>query len=387
MGVDRSLLERAAVLKGELVAFGEQSPRMAKHLRRELDRRLVEHDVAVQDELINTVDRFLLQRRLPDGRTPLAHFCEARRDLSAADRGLLNGWHDVVEGIFEVERRADGDGAVETHNVIDEMTYRIVSNVGPAMLTGARRREFLLARVVPLGDGHWMLSGTCSILPRAARPRLLRAAAQQAMSQPELALRNPDKLAHAWQLQHYDRELFIAHFGADTVVIDGSDLRRRWSEYWQWRRRQPATPGGQATGRGNVTSDDVDFDLAEALHDAASVGIIYDETEGPTFLAEFARVQAAFATPRLACEATHRRAVRHYLHDDSVTTLPFRRLAEPDPERASQVLAYVLNKPKFRWDRDGEALLRKHKPHCFQTPPLPSIVPLGEPLARALRVA
>jgi len=43
-----------------------------------------------------------------------------------------------------------------------------------------------------------------------------------------------------------------------------------------------------------------------------------------------------------------------------------------------------LDKPGFSWERDGGALLRKHKPWCFGAEPLPAVTPLSSELAGAL---
>lgn len=50
-----------------------------------------------EEALINFLDRFLLQHRLPDGRTVVERFVRARGDLPAAERDMLLGWRDVVE--------------------------------------------------------------------------------------------------------------------------------------------------------------------------------------------------------------------------------------------------------------------------------------------------
>jgi len=43
-----------------------------------------------------------------------------------------------------------------------------------------------------------------------------------------------------------------------------------------------------------------------------------------------------------------------------------------------------MKKPSFSWERDGEALLRKHKPWCFGAEPQPPVTPLSSELAKAL---
>ncbi len=59
-------------------------------------------------DAIGTIDRFALKYRLPDGQTVVDRFVASRPDLTAADREMLLGWRDPVEGIFEI-RGQDGD--------------------------------------------------------------------------------------------------------------------------------------------------------------------------------------------------------------------------------------------------------------------------------------
>jgi hypothetical protein len=47
----------------------------------------------------------------------------------------------------------------------------------------------------------------------------------------------------------------------------------------------------------------------------------------------------------------------------------------------------LLEKPGFSWERDGEALLREHKPRCFEPRSYPPVTPLSSELADALRPA
>jgi hypothetical protein len=67
--------------------------------------------------------------------------------------------------------------------------------------------------------------------------------------------------------------------------------------------------------------------------------------------------------------------------------LPFRRLAGANTARASQLFQRLLEKPGFSWERDGEALLREHKPRCFEPRSYPPVTPLSSELADGLRPA
>ena len=63
---------------------------------------------------------------------------------------MLLGWRDVLEGLFEIGMR-DGP-ALRVVNLIDEMAYRVRSNVGPSVFDAMRRGDFMAARLVPIGD-------------------------------------------------------------------------------------------------------------------------------------------------------------------------------------------------------------------------------------------
>lgn len=204
------LVRRSGDLKGELVTFA-QSSRWSKHLTKALRKQFGETVVADEHELTNFIDRFALQHRLPDGHTVVEHFVAARPDLATREQDMLLGWRDVVEGIFEIGRR-DGDALVAV-NLIDEMRYRLHSNMGPSTLTRFPRGHFLITRIVPIGD-DWLLSGAQAVLPKAHRKEILRIAAEQAVQHPELIFRNPERLARAWELQRWEQERFIQFFGA-----------------------------------------------------------------------------------------------------------------------------------------------------------------------------
>jgi hypothetical protein len=127
------LIERSAELKGELVAFA-QSARFDRWLTPLLleaagsGRRLDERTA------VRITDHFILSYRLPGGSTVVDRFEAGRKDLTAADREMLLGWRDPVEGIFEVERK-EGD-AVVLLNLVDDLEYRTYSNAGRAAFRG-----------------------------------------------------------------------------------------------------------------------------------------------------------------------------------------------------------------------------------------------------------
>lgn len=377
-GREATLLDRTGDLKGELVDYA-RSPRWSRHLEAAMRKRFGTTDVSDDRELINFLDYFVLQHRLPSRRTLVESFVESSPDLSQTEREMLLSWQDVVEGIFEVRGR-DGD-TISTVNVIDEMPYRLYSNMGQPMLRRFVPKSFVVARVVPLGE-DWLLSGAQSTLPKSAKAEVLRVAAQQTIDNPELAFRNPEKITRGWELQRWERERFIEYFGHDLVKLPGPELAGRMRAFYEWRVALSADSRSakQRKRRKQPPLDEL-TSFPESLTGADQVAVVYDEEEGLSYFSEYGLVEAAFWDPDLATDRRHPRAVLRYLRDDSVSTLPFRRLARRDTEKASRLFQRLLKRPSFSWSRDGDALLRKHKPTCFDREPRPRITPLSERLA------
>jgi cupin superfamily acireductone dioxygenase involved in methionine salvage len=128
MTVSAELVLRSGDRKGELVEFSRRR-RFDRAFREAFACRFGEVDTVDEERFINFLDFFVLQHRLPDGRTVVEHFVAEHPELPEEARAMLLGWRDVVEGIFRVQRR-DRDALV-TVNVVDELTYRVRSNRGP----------------------------------------------------------------------------------------------------------------------------------------------------------------------------------------------------------------------------------------------------------------
>jgi hypothetical protein len=139
------LIERSAELKRDLVDFA-----CGPRLERSLAAAMLEAglDEPEEADAINTIDRFALQYRRADGKTVVDRFVASRPDLDAADREMLLGWRDPVEGIFEI-RGNDGD-AIILLNLIDDLEYRTYSNMGRAVFRRLPRSGFVHARLVPI---------------------------------------------------------------------------------------------------------------------------------------------------------------------------------------------------------------------------------------------
>src|ERR1700692_4401576 len=95
------LIERSADLKRDLVQFA-QSPRFERSLTTALLEAAGPEGELAEGGAIGVIDRFALQHRCPGGQPVVDRFVASRPDLTAADREMLLGWRDPVEGIFEI---------------------------------------------------------------------------------------------------------------------------------------------------------------------------------------------------------------------------------------------------------------------------------------------
>ena len=373
------LLARSGDLKRELVEFAEE-PRYDRAFQEALTAH-GDPDAfkANEEQAIAFIDYFVLQHRLRNGKKIVEQFVASRPDLPEVERDLVLGWRDVVEGVFEVVGR-EGD-AVVVVNLIDELTYRVRSNIGPQTLRPLRRGSFTITRLIPIGD-EWLVSGITACFGKPQRERMCRIAAEFAWQQPELVFRNPDKLARAWEMQRAEHDRFIRFFGADFVVIAGCDLTERMREYFAFARDEvqaDLSAQGESLRFANQPLPEPGY--GPELVDSSAVGVSCDEVEGFGFYAEFGPIEDAFADPDLLGQPRYHQHVSDYLDDDSVSPLPFRKLAERNPARASEVFRQLLCREDFDWEHDGEKLLRQRKPTHFPETRLPRTLPLSERLA------
>ena len=383
-----NLIHRAADLKGELVEFAQSS-----RLARQLEARLLDaedrHGSLDEARAVLTIDHFALQHRLPDGRTVVERFVAQRRPkLSDDEQNMMLGWRDVVEGCFEV-RRNDGD-AVELHNLLDDLVYRVYSNMGSRALTRLRRGMLVICRIVPVHPATdvWLISGTIAALPKSDRRQVAQIAVQQVTAHPELLRRNPALLRRAWERQAEHRREFIAQVGSDLVVLPPHEAQGTLREHYRrLQGKAAANLKGKAAKRALTAGPTPEeIGLPAELLEADSVAVIYDEVEGLNSIGDFGRLDALFADPDLARDRTNLAQLREYLDDESVSPLVIRRLVQRHPDGADPVFRALLRKPGFSWARDGEKLVRRHKKSFFDSEPTPSVSIIGERLSELLGI-
>ncbi|MFB7913734.1 hypothetical protein [Streptomyces sp. NPDC056061] len=375
------LIERSAELKGELVTFA-QSARFDKWLTPLLLEAAGPARQLEEGEAVRITDHFILRYRLPDGSSVLDQFLAGRKDLTTADRGMLLGWRDPVEGVFEVQRK-DGD-AVVLLNLVDDLEYRTYSNVGRAAFRGVLKGGFLHTHLVPVhsADEAWLVSGAMSYYPRSSAIDIAQAALELATSRPELVFRNPAKIEQGWQRMREDRAAFVEFCGNDELVLPPAEAENLLNAYYRHRQDTavPAQPG-RARRRRSPGPDLPLFELPRELAEADTIGVIYDEVDGLNVYADYGMLRDLFAEPALTGRRRHQDLLRTYLREESITPLPVRRLAAAHPETANTVFQKLLRKPGFTWSEHGETLLRRRKPWYYAREPRPGVSVIGDRLS------
>ena len=364
-----ALIERSAELKRDLVDFA-CSPRLQASLAAAMLKAGMEE--VEEADAIGTIDRFALQYRLPDGKTVVDRFVASRPDLDAADREMLLGWRDPVEGIFEI-RGQDGD-AIILLNLLDDLEYRTYSNMGRAVFRRLPRGGFLLARLVPIHPvpGAWLVSGTMSSYPRSSAAKIAQAAMDAATRRPELVFRNPEKIEQGWKQMREDRAAFVEFFGRDELVLPPAEAEERLNAFYRHRQEAAlARKPGRRRPRNLPGVDVPAFEFPPGLADADTVGIIYDETDGLNFYPEYGMLRDLFGNPALAADKRYADTLRGYLRSETIAPLPLERLATAYPGTVDAVFRKILRRRDFTWAEHGEALMRNRKAWYYQHEPRP----------------
>jgi hypothetical protein len=376
------LIERSSELKRDLVDFA-CSPR----LRRSMAAAMREAGLEDLDgaDAINTIDWFALQYHMRDGRSVVDRFVASRPDLDAADREMLLGWRDPVEGIFEI-RSKDRD-AIILLNLIDDLEYRTYSNMGPAAFRPLPRGGFVFARLVPIRPvpDAWLVSGTMSSYPKSGAGYIAKTALKLATKRPALVFRNPDKIEQGWEQMREDRAGFLAFFGGDELVLPPAEAEERLNAYY--RQRQEAALARQPGRRRPPNLPGVDvpaFEFPPGLADAETVGIIFDHVDGLNIYPEYGMLRELFGDPALAADKWYADALRGYLRSETIAPLPLQRLAAAHPDTVDAVFRKILRQPDFIWAKDGEALMRRRKAWYYRSEPRPGVSVIG---ARLIELA
>jgi hypothetical protein len=381
MAPDPELLERTSTLKGELIDFA-----YSRRFRREVEALMAEvlgGKARDESAAAFALDTIVLGQRLSSGKTVLEHFIDRHPSLPEHDRDILAGWKQVHRGIFRVD--GTNEDSLDTYNLVDDLTYRVYSNVGPDFVDQVEIGWYLLARLARI-RGDWIVTG--GVIPYTADQIDLayQAAVRMTQSDPNIVFQNPKLLEIGWEQQRKERAGFIEFFGSDMVTLRRSEFSRRMDAYMRWRTFEQRDDTGKTVADKTMALDGVKpsiprFELPDMSDDVETIGVIYDEFDGLNEFPDFGMVEAVFVDPSLLSEDEHAEAVLEYLESDGIIPLPVRRLGNLYPDNATAIFRELLDEPDFVWERDGEALLRDYKPWYDPAEVFPSVSPIPDSLS------
>jgi hypothetical protein len=256
-------------------------------------------------------------------------------------------YRDPVDGVFEVLN----DG--ELLCLADDLTYQVRLTDRRVLPIGG----FLTGLLEPDPYG-WVLGDVTGTFPAYQAAGVANLALRLLAERPWDAFRNPLLTERGWELQRAERAAFVTRFGSDTLILPPAEASARLEAF----RGEPFAVPSQAR----------------------TVGVIYDDLDGLLVVPELATVQGMFRYPALATDPDHARTLRAYLHDESVTPAPLRRMADRHRETADEVFRAVLGRPEFAWPIHGELLLREYKPRYFLQNPHPAVLVVADRLSQLL---
>lgn len=378
--------KKAGDLKGRLVRFG-QSERFKRIFRKELEKgfgKTIQLDS--EADLINFIDWFILEKKLSDGNTIADKFIQSSPYLSQKEKEMVLRWKDVTYGVFEVKEDLF-DGYV-LKNYLNDLEYLVKPNKEKSLLD-LSKRDFFIARIVPIEDYHMFSGASIKIeSKRPGREDLYQMISQMQNRFPYLVFKdNPQKIEKGYEitLNHY--QAFWEHFGEDEIVISGKDLPKVMEGYFRYYIFERKDPDKGKTSA-QVFKENYGFDpplptmdFQEDLLKASDVGILYDPMKGLIILIKYGAFKEIFSNPNFQKIKGYKELIMHYLKDNSISPLPFRRMVARFPQNAQKVLQDVLGIPYFTIEKDFEKLMRKYKSRHMEKKSFPPVIPVSDEIA------
>lgn len=263
------------------------------------------------------------------------------------------------------------------------MGYRTYATVGAEAISAIKRGGYVVTRLVPIWD-IWTISGNIRIFGPKDLP-IVRALAVSLLEHfPSLALRNPAKAESARNMVRKHHAVFVELFGSHVVRGTGAEAITAYRGFLDACSATLAAEGADAAGlvrAGEQLAPDGSF--PPEITESKDVALYHHPVKSVSFLVRYGQVEEAHRTPESGAAAAV--LVRDYVEDSTIPPYVLEDLAGRFPETVDGVYRAALSLPAFEWKRDGEDLLRQHKPDFFRAPDLPGITPVPVFLADEYR--
>ena len=367
-------------LKGMIVRFARSNRFNAEFKRAARERFGGDVIAGDEEEFINFMDWFALERPTRSGKTPLELFVEKERQGGMPEeicRQLLC-WGNVTEGLFEVRKLIDQD-TVLTYEHLRQREYVIKSNKPGFLAKRVSPGYYMIARIVPWYD-HYYFSGSCALFPPEAKEQLAEIIKNMREEHPQLAREEMDEetLQQALDAQEEMCRAFVEFFGDDEVVFPtgremakGMETFYRYHTFERVQESTGKTRAQQAREAGVEPPEMPSVQYPAELLEAREVGVLIDPKEGFIVLPDYGTFCRIFTEEDFQSIPGYRQLIYGYLEADTIPPLPFQRMVERHPEQAQRVFRAVLAKRRFSLKRNFSWLMRRYKRKWLERRPKP----------------
>ena len=350
-------LKRAEYLKHELMKFATTGA-----LKNEYDlqhKLLFELATEVDErEVESMLDWFLFDWFDPNGEGVIDYFLESHQDLSKEDQDILLDWQDSIDSVFEI--RSLNKNTIRLKELDEDGDFTVITST-PLDETPFKRRQFIAARLLPLGD-QFIFSGLQFIMPdrQSAIEALEMRRALEALDSPE-AMENA---------QREQCSAFCELFGCDEMTVPSDELNstlQKFQHYVFAERRDPET--GMTPAERFKTEFGRELNVPEMpplpgiLSNAGNVTILCDDFDGIVLLPDFNRFKQVFESKNPDKEvAGWQELMWNYVKDPDIPIVAFERIAEQFPERVEAVMRKLIGDKDFSLEHLYAVLLHYKQP-------------------------
>ena len=239
------------------------------------------------------------------------------------------------------------------------------------------------ARITPVGDFHTFSGVVVNIQcdgSNKERGDIYRFALETQTRYPRKAFKdNEEKLKASMDLLQKNYNDFIDYFGTDELMGTGREMAQKYRDFLRYdifEKRNPET--GLSKTEKHEREEGKTYKLPqmnfpETLLKQSGVGMLFDPAEGISFLEGYGLFLDIFSNPDRYIGSFMRKRkmkdiIMDYLESDSISDMPFRKMAERFPDNFERVIEYVLNWEGFSFDMIDELMLH-YKPQTFDKIP------------------
>ena len=359
------------------------------------------YDIKLQNLMVNT---FLSEGRVGD-KSPIELFIE-QSELSQSDRALLSQWRRSFTGLFEIKAVRQG---FDVNNWLTAKHYTVFPNpdIPQDELKRLQPGEIILARIMPITEQEWMISGSCLLKGKLGKPKLAVAIGEFKQNYPaQLYADAPQLLEQAWDSVAQYHQEFTDFFESDRVTLSGYELNKKIAQLQQQMSQKRLAAVGidsskslkqlaQESGVDEaeltaavVDESGTDSNIAATVEKALNAPMVTPKVDLPPEIKNAQQV-TAFSHPRwgqmfipsytqfeemlTADSSPNQDLVQKYLKDEKINFYIWQCLKQQYPTQLEKALQTVCG-AEFDLERDLEpTLLQYNKKSQPELPEIASV--------------